>query len=905
MNEPKTPSIASWVHKFTARPALTLLFLLLSIFAALWLASGLQIQSSRHALVSPDHPYQARLLSLVDDFGLPDDLIFWVQGGSAVQRRAAIDALQEQLQAQGALAHARFTGSPQIEDWAPLYAVQHPNQLKDILAGLASPEKVKAALDKGLVGILDLSLAQVDSEQPARLPEPDQLRQSTALIESLKQLMQGASLDELSAQLIARRENSGGATPNTVVALDEAGYLRNDDASALLLVVSNALQNDQGDTMQEVVQASRAAQQAVAKSLESGVQIRLSGYPVLQVDEQAAIARGLLNSSAATGLGIVLVLAMAFSSLRKSVIALIPLGAGAALSLGALQLLFGQVNAITSSFLAVLLGLGIDISVHFLARVDEGLEQAPTEQSRGVIAQAFAASGPAVVIGTLTTALAFLLLYGAEFAAYGELGVITALGLLLMLICAFLAIPALLLLWPGRATASSARAKGQAWLGALAQRVVQAPRLLVGMGLLAALAGAYFGAGLNFNPRYFDFMPRRLESVALLERLEQESVASPLAVSVRASSLQDAEQKAKTLRASSLVAAVQSPSDLLAEQSSDFAALEALKAWWPAPKKSASPNPEELRKAVQERALAFVDALDEQLFRLSMQRSKQQAELVEVLKAWKAQWSEIEALARTRPESGPALAAAQSRVESIRQSISQVLASPALANREWRAQDLPVGVAARFVGKDAQAGLRLLVTPAGDFWAPGRAQQFLDFVQEVDPRSAGHSMSVIIHSSMIRRDFFRASAWALLVISLLLWVIFRSFKTLLMVIVPLAVGWCWMLGAYALLGIQLNAANIVVLPLVLGIGVDAGVHLMHRAQEESQDRVGIVAAVASTGSAVTICALTTMVGFGGLMVAEYGGMKSLGLSMVIGIFTTWLSTVVLMPALLSLFRAER
>lgn len=904
MTQRKTPGIAAWVHRFTARPALTLLVLLFAVLAALWLASRLQIQSSRHALVSPDHPYQARLLSLVEDFGLPDDLIFWVQGGSAAQRRAAIDALQTQLQGQQALAQARFTGAPQLDDWAPLVAVQNPAQLNEVLAGLGTAEHVRAALGTGLLGILDLGLAQMNSEVPGQLPKLDQLRQNGALIGALKQLMQGVPLDELSAQLIARRESSQ-PSPNTVVALDEAGYLRNDDASALLLVVSNALQDDRGEAMQRVVQASRSAQRTVAETLAPGVQIRLSGYPVLQVDEQAAIARGLLYSSAATGLGIVLVLALAFSSLRKSLIALIPLGAGAALSLGALQLLFGQVNAITSSFLAVLLGLGIDISVHFLARVDEGLKGAAPEQSRGVIAAAFAASGPAVVIGTLTTALAFLLLFGAEFAAYGELGVITAVGLLLMLACAFLVIPALLLLWPGSATASTARAKGQAWIAALAARVVEVPRALVGLGLVAALAGAYFGAGLSFNPRYFDFMPSRLESVALLERLEQESVASPLVVSVRASSLQDAERKAKLLRASSLVAAVQSPSDLLAEQSSDFAALAALKRRWPSPEAAKTQlSPDALRKEVQRRALAFVDAIDEQLFRLSMQRSAQQAELTKTLKAWKGQWNEIEALARNRPESAVALATAQARIESIRQSIAKVLASPALDNKKWTARDLPASVAARFVAKDPNAGLRLLVTPAGDFWAPRRAQQFLELVQRVDPQSAGHSMSVIIHSSMIRRDFFRASAWALLAISLLLWVIFRSFKTLLMVVLPLAVGWCWMLGVYALLGIQLNAANIVVLPLVLGIGVDAGVHLMHRAQEESKDRAGIIAAVASTGSAVTICALTTMVGFGGLMVAEYGGMKSLGLSMVIGIFTTWLSTVVLMPALLSLFRAD-
>lgn len=905
MTDRKSSVIAGLVRAIAGRPWTTLGAILAGVVVALWMALGLGVQSSRHALVSADHPYQARLLSLVQDFGLPDDLIFWVEGGTPAQRRAAVRTLAHCVQQQAdPLGSGQLTGPPSLAAWAPVFAAQNSDALHKILQGMGTQSEVKAALSSGLLGLLDRSYAQMSDPGSADRIDLEQMERSGQLLVALESLMNGASLSELSAGLIedSRKGAGPGTKDSTVVPLDDAGFLRSDDGTALLLVVSQVLENDEGTAMDAVVEAARKAQASAQSQVDPQVKIRLSGYPVVQVDEQEAIAQGLLSSSAATGLGIILVLSLAFWSLRKSLIALLPLGVGAALSLGALWLLFGQVNAITSSFLAVLLGLGIDISVHLLARVDEGADEGERGGRLDRMSEAFAAAGPAVLVGTVTTALAFLLLFGAEFQAYGELGLITAVGLMLMMAAAFLALPALLVIWPGQGGASAVRRSGEKGLASWAQWVVKRPSWVLTVGMGAALLGGYKGADLRFNPRYFDFMPGALQSVELLERLEKESVASPLAVSVRASSLHEAQSKRDRLVASPLVAAVQSPSDLLSDEKTDFSTLSELAKWWPSPNKDAAAfDATRLANGVKVRAQRFVDLIDEQLFSLSMQRSTQKAKLKPILESWKRSWERIGALAKDAEKSGPPLVAAQRQIQQIRDSIARLVMSKSVVQGAWQPQDIPATLGRRFLAKTPEAGLRLIVTPAGDFWAAGRAQAFLDLIEGVDPQSAGHSMSVIVHSSMIRRDFFRASAWALLAIAVVLALTFRRLRSVIMIVVPLAVGWCWMLGLYAAMGIRLNAANIVVLPLVLGIGVDAGVHLMHRIREESASSQGIAKAVAATGSAITICSLTTMVGFAGLMVAEYGGMKSLGLSMVIGIFTTWLSTLLVMPAMLVLF----
>jgi predicted RND superfamily exporter protein len=127
--------------------------------------------------------------------------------------------------------------------------------------------------------------------------------------------------------------------------------------------------------------------------------------------------------------------------------------------------------------------------------------------------------------------------------------------------------------------------------------------------------------------------------------------------------------------------------------------------------------------------------------------------------------------------------------------------------------------------------------------------------------------------------------------------------------VPTAIGWLWMTGLMAAFDLRFDVANVVSMPLVLGIGIAFGVHMMHRCREEEDEghpieqRLDVV--VRGTGGAIAIAALTTMVGFGGLMVAAHGGMKSFGGLMMLGIGLSLLATVLVLPALLLVIRRVR
>jgi len=222
-------------------------------------------------------------------------------------------------------------------------------------------------------------------------------------------------------------------------------------------------------------------------------------------------------------------------------------------------------------------------------------------------------------------------------------------------------------------------------------------------------------------------------------------------------------------------------------------------------------------------------------------------------------------------------------------------------------EDVPPLLARRFVSRDAQA-LALHVRPKGDIWDGDLARAFSADVERIDPAAAGIAVTIHAHERMIRSGFERAAAIALVLVFLIVLADFRSLRDTLVALVPLAAGWVWTLGAMRLLGLSFDVANVVVLPLLLGVGVDAGAHMVHRCRESAEGRGG-VADVAEilrgTGAAVVVASTTTIVGFAALMAGDYGAMKSFGLIMTIGMLCCLAASVIVLPAVLVLIGRAR
>jgi hypothetical protein len=589
-----------------------------------------------------------------------------------------------------------------------------------------------------------------------------------------------------------------------------------------------------------------------------------------------------------------------FRSLRQTVVALAPLLPGVVLTLLAVGTLYDDLNLITSSFVAVLLGLGIDFSVHFIARRNEYVRAGHREDE--ALRAALAHTGPGIMTGAVITAAAFLTTATTEFTAYAELGIITAIGLMVIMLGTFVLLPALLKVGrkAGAASKAAPEPPGIAFVLAVVRKL-KVP--LVVVGLAAGVAGGLALPNIDFNPRYFDFLPERTESARALQQLEYDALASPVFAAVTASSIEEAREKTEFLRSFESVAGVQSPSDLLPPLTPER--LASLDAGFEGLDRA--PNFETLAaKKLEPGDLlgplgGIVDALDEVGF--ALKDTELSSEPVD--HAHEA-FSDLRKAVESLDDGG------KQRLMQLNADLAGVLgpawhtARAVAKRRDYVPSDLPGAFARRFVSKDGEA-VALFAVPAGEFWNVEVANQFSADVRGVDPEASGLALIHVAHGEMILAGFKRAAVIAAGVIVILLMIDFRSPIDAVFALVPTALGWLWMVGLMAPLGLKFDVANIVALPLVLGIGISFGVHMMHRLREGDEDsqRPSIDLVVRGTGGAIGVAALTTMVGFGGLMISDYGGMQSLAWIMVLGIGACLVGTIFVLPALLLLLRRAR
>lgn len=599
--------------------------------------------------------------------------------------------------------------------------------------------------------------------------------------------------------------------------LDPAGYLASPDgAQHYVMVFPQLAGTQQAHEVRPTVERLRAVRDAaLAEAPLSGITADLTGPAVLVVDEEREIQRGIVITSGATAGAILLLLLAAFRSIRHALLALVPVVVGVAGTMAVARVVYGELNMVTSSCSSILLGLGIDSGVFLLSRYGEYLRGGMRSQE--AIRHMVLRSGVALCIGAVTTAVAFLTTTTTEFTAYARLGVIVAIGLLLMVATSLFLLPALLEVSGRRSTPVPPALRV---LGPLRAVVTGAPRVWIVLGAAGVVAGVLALPHLRFNTRFYDFIPDHVEGARALLAIERDPLVTPLRATVPAEGVEEARALAAQLRALPAVASVQTPTD----------ALPPL-------------DTERLRNRLD--AMPPSDA-------------------------------EPDALRRARET-----------------------ARAVLERGAYLPTDLPELLRMQFVSRDGEA-IGLQVIPAGDIWDPATAREFARQVSGVAPAATGMAMHIDAHLRFIREGFTRAAAAAAVLMLLAVAVAFRSVRDGALSLLPCAVGFAWMLGVLGHAGIAFDAANIVVLPLILGIGVDAGVHLIERVrQSEAEHGVALVSDVLlGTGSAVLVSSVTTAAGFAALMLAEYGAMRSLGLVMTIGVTCCALASLVLLPAIL-------
>ena len=217
-------------------------------------------------------------------------------------------------------------------------------------------------------------------------------------------------------------------------------------------------------------------------------------------------------------------------------------------------------------------------------------------------------------------------------------------------------------------------------------------------------------------------------------------------------------------------------------------------------------------------------------------------------------------------------------------------------------QELPASILDRYSNKDRNQFL-VTVFPAGNIWQDARfLYRFSDDLERVSDRATGFPPVFRALIDIIGRDGRNAALLTLVIVFILLWLDFRSVRYALMAMIPLAIGALWMIGLMHLTGQQLNVVNIMGLPMILGIGIDDGVHIVHRWLHEGSGKIKTI--FSSTGKAILLTSLTTMLAFGSLIFSIYRGFAHLGAALFVGVGACFLTTVIILSGIMGMIERK-
>lgn len=506
---------------------------------------------------------------------------------------------------------------------------------------------------------------------------------------------------------------------------------------------------------------------------------------------------------------------------------------------------FGSLNLMTSTLGLVLFGLGIDYGIHFLARYIEERHAGSTVSDAAYATGA--STGTAILVSGVTTAISLFVLILADFRGFSEFGWIGGCGIVLGTVAMLLVLPAMLgiaerlhLLNYEREEKGLADEEGTVRPPASFQ--LPTARVGVGLGVALSILALVF---MPSEPFEYDF-----------GKLDP-SYPDYEARAARVKPVYDTEGR------------LRNPAYLLLDSAQDVTYATSA-----------------LRRLEREDSLILTVLSLQERFPtdsvLVQRKLDRLAELRQHLEDPFLQLDTTGALTRLRD--------ALSITEPIPlDSVPDFLTRP-------------------FTTKDGEIGNFVLVYPSASLSDGRRSMRFANLVGQVqapDGTTYQAASTSIVAADMLRLMLAEAPRMVLITavfIVVLMLLTFRSVRWAVLAVLPLVIGALWMLLVMEITGITFTFYNLVVLPAILGIGNDAGVHLVHRYREEGPGSMKRV--LRSTGEHVGMGALTTLIGFAGLLLSFHPGLRSIGMLAAIGISTTMLAALVFLPLLIRLLEAQ-
>ena len=641
------------------------------------------------------------------------------------------------------------------------------------------------------------------------------------------------------------------------------------------------------------IRPARAAIETVRKAAASiqdpnlpAVKVRISGEVGLEDDELAGVSTGTFSASVFSVVLVLGILLIAYRSVLLTLATLATLALGMVFCGAFAAFAVGKLNLISLAFAVSNIGLGVEYAIHLCLRYHDNLARHIGKDIalRGTLQS----TAPALLLSAGTTSIGLFAFIPTDYKGVSELGLLAGTSLFICLLTTFVALPALLKIVPAPL---NRQAKGidhplSRWpdkIGRLPQHFAK-PITIATLALTGLSAILAFELQTDFNP--INLRDPNTESVIAFKELMQNKDSTPLTLTVLADDAAAAKTLQRELAKLPTVDKTVSLFDLVpADQEAKLALIDEMALMlgiqapqFPALQSDPDPVPgiANLLHAINA-ALASNPATERQRALLALKK-----EFEDVL---------LELELRQAP-------ARQLFIDKIQTTLLGTLPNvmndlfAGLQAQAVTLEDLPAEIRSKWLSK--QGWYRIQIYPKQDLNDLDNLRDFIGEVQSVAPETT--DLPIMYWESMreVIAAFQQAITIALATIALLLYLIRRNLFDTLLLLTPLVLAGLFTIASAVVTGTPINFANIIALPLLLGLGVDNGIHMFEKLRQSPSTERNIYQS--STARAIFYGALTTTSSFAGLAFSPHQGIASMGLIITMGIFWIMVCTFIILPA---------
>jgi len=654
------------------------------------------------------------------------------------------------------------------------------------------------------------------------------------------------------------------------------------------------------------MQAIRNAASALQLDAKHGVRVRLTGSAALSHDELVSVSTGAGTVALLALLVVTVLLTIGLGSLRFVVATLLCLITGLILTAAFAALTIGHLNLISVAFAVLYIGLGVDYAIHLCLRCRE-IERTG-QSTASALRKAADDTGTALLLCAITTAVGFYCFVPTDYTGVSELGIISGSGMFISLIVTLTLLPAILCMWNKFMPLqhkSNVKAKGaSAWRFPTLLSLEGHACMVRIMAIMAALIAAIWLPQARFDYNPINLRDQVSESVTTYRDLIASHNISPSSIMVLTpdpQQVQTIQQRLEQLdsvdKTISLLNFIPPDQDEKLAIIDDMSLLLGLE-----PETS---NPVAVPIAEQVSTIRQLEStLKIYLTKFSQSRADNAS--LQQLNAFRQLYLTIQSLSRQL--ASQSAHANKTTLMALKTDllgtlpITLELLQTTLTATSISRQSIPASLSHRWL---SDSGLyRIEVIPKEDIGNIGNLRRFVSQVRKIAPDATGAPVFTLEAGDAVIGAFKQAFGIAFVLIFLLLLVLLRSIADTLLILLPLLLA-AILTGACAvLLNIPFNFANVIALPLLLGIGVDNGIHMVQRFRHmQSDQRSGKQPGYhnvlhTSTSKAVVLSALTTICSFGALSFSPHQGTADMGQLLMLGVIIILICTLIVLPAFL-------